>query len=572
MWNKIFPGLRWLQGYNGQLFKSDMFSGITIAVMLIPQGMAYALVAGLPPEYGLYACIFPPIVYAMLGTSNKISIGPVALDSILIITGLSLLAQPGSERYLQLAIMLTLMVGLLQCLWGLMKLGFVANFLSYPVIVGYTSAAALTIMVSQLPNVMGVAAEGSNVFELLYQLLQKFSQWQLLSLALAGLGMGFMIYPKKFFPGLPYALLLLVLGMLAAGFWGLQNLGLAVVDQVPQGLPSLSLPQLSQSDFFDLLSLAITVAIMGYVGTMSICKAQQKPGDKIATQPNQELLAVGLANVLGAFLKCFPVSASFSRSAAFRQSGALTQVSALVSSLLILLVVLFLTPLFTVFPLPKVLLAVVIIVSVSGLFKYREMISLYRHSRREFYILLTTFMVTLLLGIQQGLLIGIALSIFLVIYKTARPHMTELGAIEGGRLFRNIHRFTEAEVRPEVLIFRFDAPLYFANTDYFLNQLYGWLRARPAGQLKFVVFDAEAVSSIDSTGLLMLEQLIESLEQQGICLCLTNVIGPVRDAIGVSSLQNYICKETMFSSVHDALLYIDSGVSRHARQALQTNV
>lgn len=570
MLNALFPGLVWLQGYRRDMFKSDFLSGITVAFMLIPQGMAYAVVAGLPPELGLYACIFPPIIYALLGTSNKVSIGPVALDSILILTGLSVLAEPGSDHYLELAVVLTLMVGLIQCIFGVIKFGFIANFLSYPVIVGYTSAAALIIMASQFENMLGVDVDSGNIFSLLYQLLQQITQWNWVTVGIGLLGLWFMIYPKRFMPGIPCALLLLVLGMFFSGLWDARSYGVDVISYIPQGLPSLNMPALSLTEVVDLVPLAMTVALMGYVGTMSICKSQEKPTDKISAQPNQELLAVGVANFVGAFFKAFPVSASFSRSAAFRESGALTQVSALVSSFFIMVTVLFLTPFFADFPLPKALLAAVIIVSVAGLFKYGQMKALFEQSRREFYILLATFGITLLLGVQQGLLVGVALSIFMVIYNTANPHMTELGLISSG-LYRNINRFKEALVREDVLIFRFDAPLYFANKDYFVERLYHWVQQRQGDTLRFVVFDAEAVNSVDSTGLLMLQQVIENFKDQDIRFFISNPIGPVRDVIKTSSLRDYMCEQSMFSTIDDAITFIDDGVNVHAQEALQTN-
>lgn len=572
MLKKFLPGLFWLDGYNRNTFKSDLLSGITIAFMLIPQGMAYAVVAGLPPEYGLYACILPPIVYALLGTSNKVSIGPVALDSILIIAGLSVLAEPGTEHYLELAIALTLLVGVIQCLFGFIKFGFIANFLSHPVILGYTSAAALVIMGSQLENLVGANVDEGNIFHLVYQLLTHIEQWNWLTLSIGIAGILFMIYPKRLIPALPYALVLMVMGMVFSGLWNVQSLGVDVISSIPQGLPAPVLPNLSISEIGALMPVALTVALMGYVGTMSICKSQEKPSDRISARPNQELIAVGTANLLGAFFKAFPVSASFSRSAAFREAGALTQVSAVVSSSFIMVTVLYLTPFFSRFPLPKALLSAIIIVSVSGLFKYQPMKRMYLECRGEFYILLATFMVTLILGVQQGLILGVALSIFMVIYNTANPHMTELGSIHKGSLFRNTNRFPEAIVRDDVLIFRFDAPLYFANKDYFVEKLYSWVKRRPKGLLKFVVFDAEAVNSIDSTAILMLQQVIENFRDQNIQFFISNPIGPVRDVIKTSSLRSYMTEEAIFVTIHDAIRYIDEGINVHAEDALQTDI
>ncbi|MDG1310528.1 MAG: sulfate permease [Porticoccaceae bacterium] len=571
MLNKLFPGLIWLQDYRRSTFKSDLISGLVIAFMLIPQGMGYALVAGLPPEYGLYACIFPPVIYALLGTSNKISIGPVALDSILIITGLSVLAEPGSERYLELAILLTLMVGLLQFVLGLVKFGFIANFLSYPVIVGYTSAAALIIIGTQLETMVGIEVDGGNIFTLLYQLAVQASNWSWVTLGIGILGMLMMTVPKQRFPSLPFPLILLVFGMVASGFWNIQDLGVDVVSSIPQGLPTFSLPNILLPDLQALVPVAMTVALMGYVGSMSICKSLENPADRMNTQPNSELIAVGAANLVGALCRAFPVSASFSRSAAFREAGAKTQVSAVFSSLFIGAAMLVVAPLFVSYPLPKVLLSAIIIVSVSGLFKYAEMKVLYRENKREFYILLTTFLTTLVLGVQEGLLIGVSLSILMMIYSTTSPHMTELGLIENDTLYRNINRFTEARVRDDVLIFRFDAPLYFANKDYFVSALYLWLKQRDMQTLKFVVLDAESINTVDSTAVVMLQQIIENLQKQGIAFYITNAIGPVRDTIKTSTLSDYMTEKTMFSTITDAITYIDKGINLHASQAVQTN-
>lgn len=571
MLTKIFPGLLWLQDYRASVFKSDLTSGLIIAFMLIPQGMGYALVAGLPPEYGLYACIFPPIVYALLGTSNKISMGPVALDSILIITGLSVLAEPGSDRYLELAIVLTLMVGLLQFGFGLLKFGFISNFLSYPVILGYTSAAALIIIGTQLETLTGVNVEGGNIFELVYQLCAGFKDWHWATLTIGLLSFLVMTVPKRFYPSVPFPLIILVFGMAASGIWGIQDMGVDVVSSIPQGLPSFSLPSLTLSDLQNLMSVAITVALMGYVGTMSICKSLENPTDRIYAQPNKELLAVGAANIIGSLCRAFPVSASFSRSAAFREAGAKTQISAVFSSVFIGIAMLAVAPLFTFYPLPKVLLAVIIIVSVSGLFKYGQMKQLYRQNKREFYILLITFTLTLILGVQSGLLMGVSLSVLMMIYNTTSPHMTELGSIQNGRLYRNINRFTDAKQRDDVLIFRFDAPLYFANKDYFVSALYRWIKQRDMKTLRCVILDAETINSIDSTALIMLHQVVTNLEAQGIQFFITNPIGPVRDTIKASMLSDYMTEKTMFITISDAIIYLDKGVNLHAEQALQTN-
>ncbi|MBK1873823.1 sulfate permease [Marinobacter sp. 1-3A] len=569
---KLFPGLLWLQGYTAHTLRQDVVSGLAIGVMLIPQSMGYAVLAGLPPEFGLYASIFPPLLYALLGTSNKISIGPVALDAILILSGLSVLAEPGSDQYLQLAIELTLLVGLIQFLFGLLRFGFIANFLSYPVVVGYTSAAAIIIIGSQLQSLTGVHVESANVLDLCYQLLLRIGDWHGITVGISVASLLFIFLCKRRAPKVPNTLILLVGTMLLSGLFHAGQAGVEVINSVPQGFPSLQFPELSMAKLGELLPVAFTVALMGFVGTMSICKSQESPKDKRSVQPNQELIALGLANALGAMFRSFPVSASFSRSAAMREAGALTQISGLISSGLIAITVVFLTPLFTDYPLPKAALAAIIVMSVLGLFKYKEIKGLFQQDRREFLILLVTFVITILLGVQQGLLIGVAVSLMLVIYNSTTPHMAELGKLDGEDLYRNIHRFESISVRKDLLIFRFDAPLYFANKDYFKSRLYSLIKKRPEGALKAVILDAQSVSSIDSTSLIMLESVIENLQEQGIEFYLVSLIGPVRDTLTQSAaLREYFLAEHMFPQIPDAVLYIDQGISSRASIAKQSN-
>lgn len=568
---KLFPGLLWLQGYTRTSFKDDLLAGLTIGVLLIPQSMGYAMVAGLPPEVGLYAAIFPPVIYALLGSSNKVSIGPVALDAILILSGLSLLAEPGSQHYLQLAFTLTLLVGLLQFAFGLLRLGFIANFLSYPVIVGYTSAAAVIIMASQLQSLVGMPIANGHFLAQLYELLSNSAQWNQHTLILGLSSLVLIFLSSRYTPKLPIALILLVLGMLLSGLLQLSQYGVASIASIPQGLPLLALPTLDWQQISQLLPVAFTVAFMGYVGSISIAKSQEQPGDKHLSKPNQELIALGLANTIGALFRAFPVSASFSRSAAFVKAGAQTQVAAIISAVFIAFILLFLTPLFTLYPLPKTILAAIIIMSVLGLFKYSEMKSLLLQDKKEFLSLLVTFVITLALGVQQGLLAGVAVSIMVVVYRSAIPHMTELGLLEDRQLYRNISRFKQARIRAELLIFRFDAPLYFANSDYFTSKLYSWIKQRPSGSLKVVIFDAESVNSIDSTAIKMLDHVIESLQQQGIELYLSHLIGPVRDALLSSPLAERLAQQHIFATTADAVAYFDKGEQRCADIALQTN-
>ena len=569
---KILPGLRWLDNYNRSHLISDLVSGLTIAFLLIPQGMAYAMVAGLPAEYGLYATVIPPVIYALLGTSNKISIGPVALDSILIITGLSAFAEPGSVHYLELAILLTLMVGLIQALFGFTRMGFIANFLSYPVIVGYISAAALSIIVSQLENLLGVDVSGSNVLAMLVDIFAQAASINSVALLLAVISLGFLITGKRINKRLPFPLFLLLIGMLVSGFTNPESWGIAVVQDIPGGLPPIAVPELSIETIVHLFPLAFTVALVGYVGTMSICKSLERATDETCAKPSQELMAVGFANVAGSFFHAFPVSASFSRSAAFREAGAKTPFSSVVSAIIIAIILLVGASFFAFFPVPKLVLSAVVVTSVLGLFDYRGMLKLAIQNRKEFVICLITFLTTLLLSIQIGLIVGVLLSIIMVIYRISNPHMTELGAIDNGDLYRNINRFKSAEVRDDILIFRFDAPIFFANKDYFVEKLYQWIRKRDLNKLRYVLIEAKSINSVDVSGLIALEQVYADLKSQNVKFCIVSAIGPIRDAICAFGLKELASKTTMFSSLPDAINYIDRGIVNNPDAALQTNI
>ena len=320
-----------------------------------------------------------------------------------------------------------------------------------------------------------------------------------------------------------------------------------------------------------LLPVALAVSLMGYIGTMSITKAAETPQDKRVAEPNRELIALGAANMLGALCRAFPVSASFSRSAVFRDSGARTQLSAIVSSLLLLLVLLYLAPLFERFPLPTALLSAMIIMSVIKLVQYRLFRQLFTQSRHEALVMLITFLLTLALGVQLGLAIGVITAVLMVIYNSAQPHMTELGLLPEDQLYRNIRRFDTAIIRQEVLIFRFDATLYFANASFFKQQLYQWVNQRDPKQLRAVVFNAESVSGIDSTAMLMLIQVIANLKNQGISFYISNAIGPVRDQLRVSGLLGHLPTSHLFATVEDAVRFFDEGIHHRASIALQSN-
>jgi SulP family sulfate permease len=483
-----------------------------------------------------------------------------------------MIATPGTENYAELAIALSLMVGIIQSLLGALRFGFIANFLSQPVVVGYTSAAALVIIISQMSQLAGLANPGSYALKQLYYFLTHYSAWHMPTLLLSSLSLSFLVLCKKFTPKLPGALLLLVGSMLAAGLMHFSSYGIALIDNIPQGIPWPQMARLDINTIGLLWPTAVTVAFMSYVGSMSICKAEESPRDRDSVQPNREFIAFGVANMVGSMFRAFPASASFSRSAAFRHAGAKTQFSAVVSSSLLLLIIFLLTPLFSLYPLPKAVLAAIIIHSVAGLFKYGQMQALLKQSRIEFIILMITLAATLGLGVQQGLLTGVALSIVLLIYNSAKPHCAELGKLPNYNLYRNVERFSEAEIISDKLIFRFDAALFFANKDYFKQQLLQRIKLRPANSLRAVIIDAGAINNIDSTALMMLQQVMLQLQESNIQLVFSDVIGPVRDAMIKTHLDEIVSNHCLFSHIDEAIAYLDGKATPDERIAKQSKI
>ena len=425
---EFIPILEWLPKYGTAELKGDLAAGLTVGVMLIPQGMAYAMLAGLPPIYGLYASILPLILYAIFGTSRQLAVGPVAMVSLLIAAGVGAIAETGSETFIQLAILLALMVGLIQLLMGLFRLGFLVNFLSHPVVSGFTSAAALIIGFSQLKHLLGINIPRSNhVHEIIQNALENISATNLYTLGIGLTAIVIILAIKKLKIRIPGPLVAVVFGVLAVWLSGVDAQGVKIVGSVPDGLPSFAFPTIDLSQIQTLLPIAFTIAFISFMESIAVAKAIQSKHGDYKVVPNQELIALGAANIGGSLLQAFPTTGGFSRTAVNDQAGAKTGMAAIISAGLIVLTLLFLTPLF--YFLPKAILASVIMVAVFGLIDYKEAIQLWKNYRPDFWMLAVTFVGTLLLGIEEGVLIGVVLSLAMIIFQTTKPHIATLGKI-----------------------------------------------------------------------------------------------------------------------------------------------
>ncbi len=547
----------WLRGYGREKARGDLVAGLTVGVMLVPQGIAYAVIAGVPPVYGLYASLVPPLVYALLGTSRQLAVGPIAIDMLIVAAGVGALAEAGSARYAALAVLLAAMVGALQLAMGAARLGFVADLLSRPVIDGFTTAAALIIGASQIGNLLGLDLGRSEfVYAIAQEAAAQIGAVHGPTLALGVACMAVLAGLQWWRPAVPGALVVAVLSTAAVWVFGWEARGMAVIGALPTGLPGFELPGLFQmGDLRDLLPTALTLALVQFMSVASLGRvfAQRH---HYGIRPNRELWAVGAANAAGSFFQGIPVSGSFSRSAVNDQAGAQTPLANAAAAAVIALALLFLTPLF--YYLPMAALAAIIIVAAAGLLDVEELRALFRAKKRDGALALFTALMTLVVGIQEGLLLGVAASVVLILYRISRPNMVELGHLPGTRTFRDLKRRPNAAPIDEVLVLRVDAPFSFVNAealkDFVLEKAGLETPKKNGGRpLRAVVIDGSSISDLDTTGTEALEAVHRSLEEAGIALHFAGLIGPVRETVARSGLRARLGAGHFFRTPHRAV-------------------
>lgn len=525
-------------------------------MVLIPQAIAYAYLAGLPPIYGLYSSLIPLIIYAILGTSRHLSVGPVAITSILISTGVSQLATPFTPHFVELVLLLGLLVGVIQILLGFLKIGFLVNIISQPVISGLISAAAFIIIISQLKSGFGIEIPSfDSVFGSLNYFFIHINESNLGTVLICIASISTLLLFKKLPTNFPIAIVLIGGFTAISFFFKFENYGIAVVGDIPKGLPSLYVPTFEWAVIEKLLPTVFTLTIIGYVGSIGIAKSFQMKYRNYEVDANKEFLALGFAKVLGTFFQGNLVSGSYSRSAINEEAGAKTPVSAFFTAFLILVTLLFLTPLL--YHLPKAVLAAIILVSVLSLIKIKEAITYIKVRIDDFVIMMVTFLVSLVVNIETGILVGILLSFVLLQYRSSKPHVAELVKIEGTEYYRNINRFSHGVQKEQYLIIRFDDQLYFGNATYFKESIYAILNKRN-GKPSYIVLHATNIHSIDSTGLYYLESLNKELKESGIELLFSATIGPVRDLLMRSGSEDAMSIKKQFMSINDAVVYIES--------------
>lgn len=572
---RFFPILEWLPNYEKSNLNGDLSAGLTVGVMLIPQGMAYAMIAGLPPVYGLYAAMIPQVIYAVFGTSRQLAVGPVAMDSLLVAAGVSGIAAVGSENYIALAILLAFMMGVVQVAFGVFRLGFLVNFLSKPVISGFTSAAALIIGLNQLKYVLGLELErGNNIFSILLEAFTKVEEVNLPTLMIGIGGIVLIKNIKRIHRAIPGALVAVVIGIVIVQFGDLNLLGVQIVEEIPKGLPSFVMPDFGSESFQELIPIALTLALIAFMESISVAKAiESKHKGEYTLDNNQEMIGIGMGNVIGSFFGCYPTTGGFSRSAVNDQAGAKTNLAAIISAVLVGLTLLFLTPLF--YYLPKAILGAIIMVAVFGLIDFKYPVFLWKTKREDFVMLIVAFGVTLGFGIKEGIGAGVAISILFLIYRSTKPHVAVLGRLPDTKDFRNVNRFDEIEVRKDVLVIRHDAQLYFANVSNFTDAVKKEIDLK-GENLKFFVLHCGAISNIDATALESLKELVAEIQSKGIQVAFSGLIGPVRDFLFKTKFIQELGEGHFFIDVNTAIHCFDNCTEEEQHEAfkhaLQTNV
>ncbi|WP_411975738.1 SulP family inorganic anion transporter [Sulfitobacter faviae] len=555
------PILDWGRRYDRGQFTGDMIAAVIVTIMLIPQSLAYALLAGMPPEAGIYASIAPIVLYAIFGTSRALAVGPVAVVSLMTAAAVGEIAQSGTAGYVTAALTLAFLSGAMLLALGLFRLGFLANFLSHPVIAGFITASGILIAASQLRHILGIEAEGHTLPQILSSLWAHLGEVNVITLGLGLAATAFLFWVRG---GLKPLLRRMGLGPRMADIgaktgpvlaivattlavWGfdLGARGVAIVGQVPQSLPPLTLPSFSPDLLSQLFVPALLISVIGFVESISVAQTlAAKKRQRI--DPDQELIGLGSANLGAAFTGGFPVTGGFSRSVVNFDAGAETPAAGAFTAVGLALAALFLTPL--IYFLPKATLAATIIVAVLSLVDFSILKRAWAFSHADFAAVSVTILLTLIFGVEAGVSAGVVTSILVHLYKTSRPHMAVVGRVPGTEHFRNVLRHA-VETQPHVLSLRVDESLYFPNARFLEDQLAQYAADKP--DLTDVVLMFPAVNEIDLSALESLEAINTRLKDADICLHLSEVKGPVMDRLKRSHFLDELTGE-VFLSQHEA--------------------
>ena len=557
-WQRVFPVTRWFLSYDREAFRHDVVSGLTVAVMLIPQSMAYARLMGVPPLYGLYASTVPLLIYPLFGTSLHLAVGIFSLDALIASAGLGDLALRGSEDYVRLAVLLALMVGVIQVAMGLARMGFLVNLLSRPVMVGFTSGAALLIVLSQVGDLVGLdLAPTRHLHDLIFEAARHLHEMRPAPVAV-GLGAVLLLIGlRRWKPHFPGPLVVLALATALVWALGVERSGVAVVGPIPRGLPGFQVPVSDPASVRALLPTAVTLALVQFMTVASLAKVFASR-HRYDIGPNNEVLALGVMQAVGSLFRSVPVSGSFTRTAVNVHAGGRTPLFNWVTACGVGLTLLFLTPLLTY--VPVAVLAAIIVVAASGLFDVGEMRLLMKIRRSDGVVALVTFGSTLVVGAQEGILVGVTLAVVVLLYRIGRPSTAVLGHLPGTRSFGDV-RAGEAKLLEGILILRVDASFSFMNAEY-LKDIILRLSKDPEHGARVLVLDASAIIDLDATAVSVLRSIKDTLDERGVPLYLAGVKEGVREVLVRSGLKDRIGPDHFFLSAHRAVRHILRGWGR----------
>ena len=555
--SRYLPILSWGKTYNQLSLTNDLVAAVIVTIMLIPQSLAYAMLAGLPPQMGLYASILPITLYAIFGTSRALAVGPVAVVSLLTAASISRIAAPGSEEYIFAAITLAFLSGVFLMAMGIFRLGFMANFLSHPVIAGFITASGIIIAASQLKNIFGIEAHGHNLVQILSSMSGYLGEINWITATIGILTAAFLFWVRKgLLPllrglGLPKrtAEIIAKTGPVAAivattllvWAFDLKSAGVKIVGAVPQGLPPLTVPGFSLELWTSLLSSAVLISVIGFVESISVAQTlAAKKRQRI--DPDQELIGLGAANIGAAFTSGFPVTGGFSRSVVNYDAGADTPAAGAYTAVGLMFASLFLTPL--IFFLPKATLAATIIVAVLSLVDFSILGKAWRYSKADFIAVAATMFITLVVGVEVGVITGVLVSILIHLYKSSRPHIATVGQVPNSEHFRNVLRH-DVITHPNILTVRVDESLYFANARFLEDHLFERVARRT--ELRDVILMCSAINAIDMSALESLEAINERLCDMGVSFHLSEIKGPVMDQLVDTDFLKHLTGEIFLS-------------------------
>jgi SulP family sulfate permease len=547
---KYIPAIQWISEYTPGIFGSDAVSGLTLAAYAIPVSLAYATLAGLPPQYGVYGYLIGGLFYAMLGTGRQMAIGPTSAISMLIGVTLANLAKGDVQRWIDLASLSALIFAGISILAFILHLSSVVNFISEIVLVGFKAGAAIAIGLTQLPKLFGVPGGGTTSIERFLALIKQLPDTQLVVLIFGVVAIALLIAGDKLLPGKPVALVVVILSVLAMSFTPLGNMHFKTVGLIPSGLPHFRFPDLNMADVGNIIPLAFACFLLAYIESVSAAKTQaQQHGYEIDAR--QELLALGVANLANSLGQGYPVSGGLSQSAVNEKAGAKTPASLIIASFSIGICLLFLTGLLK--NLPTVILASIVLVAIRRLFDYKQLRRLYKRNKFDFIIAVTALVAVILFGILKGVLIAALFSLTLIIRNVSSPNIAFLGRIPGTNRYTDIKRHPDNELLPGLLLFRVESPLVYFNVATVYNRI--WAKVKEMGsELKVVIFDLSTSATIDSSGARLIKRLYENLKGRNIDFKVAEAHSEVRDILRSEKIEHLLGHVSRRDTLHDIIV------------------